>query len=92
MIPSRTPPTNPTTPPSTPSAGMLPPAKPLVWVNTYREQYLDDTVLFNTVLAERMSARGNAVVADWFIVASAPDQTVLRSDNLWQGYPHFHRT
>lgn len=63
-------------------ADMLPPAKPLVWVNTYREQYLDDTVLFNTVLAERMNARGNAVVADWFSVASAPDQTVLRSDNL----------
>ncbi len=58
------------------------PEKPLVWVNTYRSQYLDDTILFNTVLAERMKARGDAVVADWFSVASAPDQTVLRSDNL----------
>lgn len=58
------------------------PDKPLVWVNTYREQYLDDTMLFNTVLAERLKARGNAEVADWYSVASAPNQTVLRSDDL----------
>lgn len=58
------------------------PDKPLVWVNTYREQYLDDTLLFNTVLAERLKARGNAAIADWYSVASAPDQTVLRNDNL----------
>lgn len=58
------------------------PGKPLVWVNTYRKQYLADTVLFNTVLAERLEARGNAAIADWFSIASAPDQTVLRSDNL----------
>lgn len=58
------------------------PDKPLVWVNTYREQYLDDTVLFNSVLTERLKARGNAEIADWFSIASAPDQTVLRTDNL----------
>ena len=58
------------------------PNKPLVWVNTYRKQYLDATVVFNTVVAERMQARGNAAVADWFTVASAPDQTVLRGDHL----------
>ena len=62
--------------------GMLPATKPLVWVNTYRVQYLDDTVLFNTLLADRLAARGNAVVADWFAVASAPDQSVLQSDDL----------
>jgi len=61
--------------------GMLP-DKRLVWVNTYRKQYLDDTVLFNSVLAQRLNDRGNAAIADWFSVASAPDQTVLRSDNL----------
>lgn len=58
------------------------PDKPLVWVNTYREQYLDDTILFNTVLADRMKERGNAAIADWFTIASAPDQEVLRSDHL----------
>ena len=58
------------------------PDRRLVWINTYRKQYLDDTVVFNTVLAQRLHERGNAAVADWFSVASAPDQTVLRSDNL----------
>ena len=58
------------------------PNRRLVWVNTYRKQFLDDTVLFNTVLAQRLMDRGNAVIADWFTVASAPDQTVLRSDGL----------
>ena len=61
---------------------MLPASKPLVWVNTYREQYLDDTLMFNLVLEERMKARGHAVVADWYSVASAPDQTVLQGDRL----------
>ncbi|MEQ1698511.1 MAG: GDSL-type esterase/lipase family protein [Ilumatobacteraceae bacterium] len=61
---------------------MLPPSKPMVWVNTYREQYLDDTLVFNLVLEQRMTERGNAVVADWYSVASAPDQTVLRGDRL----------
>lgn len=61
---------------------MLPPSKPLVWVNTYREQYLDDTLMFNLVLEQRMTERGNAAIADWYTVASAPDQTVLRGDNL----------
>lgn len=61
---------------------MLPPRTPVVWVNTYREQYLDDTILFNSVLDERLGDRDNAVVADWFSVAAAEDQSVLRSDNL----------
>ncbi len=58
------------------------PDKRLVWVNTYRKQFLDDTVLFNTVLADRLQKRGDAAIADWFSIASAPDQTVLRSDDL----------
>lgn len=58
------------------------PGKRLVWVNTYREQYLDDTAVFNSVLAQRLQDRGNAVVADWYSVASAPGQSVLRSDHL----------
>ena len=62
--------------------GMLPVAKSLVWVNTYREQFPEDTLVFNGVLADRLRARGNAVVADWFAVASAPEQTVLHSDKL----------
>jgi lysophospholipase L1-like esterase len=53
-----------------------------VWVNTYREQYLDATKVFNLVLLQRIQSRGHAVVADWFSVASAPNETVLRSDRL----------
>jgi lysophospholipase L1-like esterase len=61
---------------------MLPKNAPLVWVNTYREQYLDATKVFNLVLLQRIQSRGHAVVADWFSVASAPNETVLRSDRL----------
>ncbi|MDO8361651.1 MAG: GDSL-type esterase/lipase family protein [Actinomycetota bacterium] len=61
---------------------MLPPPTPLAWVNVYRPQYPEHTVMFNDVLAQRMAARGNAVVADWYSVASGPDQSVLRADNL----------
>ena len=37
---------------------MLPAFKPIVWVNTYREQYLDDTLVFNLVLEQRMTTSG----------------------------------
>lgn len=62
--------------------GMLDDQVPLVWVNTYRPQYPELTDVFNLVLSERIGKRPNAVVADWFSVASAPDQQVLRSDDL----------
>lgn len=55
---------------------------PLVWMNAYRRQYGDATNVFNLVLQQRMEARGNAVVADWFSLASAPDADLLGSDNL----------
>ena len=61
---------------------LLPREVPLVWVNTYRAQYPDDTLLFNQELQERITERGNAVVADWYSIASAPDQMILRSDRL----------
>lgn len=61
---------------------MLPEETPLVWVNTYREQYLDDTNVFNLVLQQRIDERDNAVVVDWFGAATAPDADILRSDNL----------
>jgi lysophospholipase L1-like esterase len=62
--------------------GMLPADVPLVWVNAYRPQYVDHTNMFNMVLQQRISDRANATVADWFTVASSPDQNVLRSDDL----------
>lgn len=61
---------------------MLPTEVPLVWVNCYRPQYMDHTNMFNMVLQQRIDDRPNAVVTDWFAAASAPDQEVLRSDDL----------
>lgn len=61
---------------------LLPPAVPLVWVNVYRSSDLRETRVFNEVLDEVMSARGDAVIADWYAVATDPDIDVLRSDDL----------
>ncbi len=55
---------------------------PLVWVNVYRETNLRETKIFNGVLNGVLAARGHAVVADWFSVATDPDVDVLRSDHL----------
>jgi lysophospholipase L1-like esterase len=61
---------------------LLPRAAPLVWMNVYREQYPELSLVFNEVLQRRITARGNAVVADWYSLASAPKQTVLRDDGI----------
>ncbi len=61
---------------------LLPADAAVVWVNTYRPSSLDHTEMFNLVLAGRLQSRGNAVVADWFSVASDPEQTILQSDDL----------
>jgi lysophospholipase L1-like esterase len=61
---------------------MLPPDVPLVWVNVDRPQYEDDTNVFNLVLEQRITERGNAVIADWFALASDPEADLLRSDEL----------
>lgn len=61
---------------------MIPIDTPLVWVNVDRPQYADDTTVFNQVLEGRIAARGSAVVADWFALASDPNADLLRSDDL----------
>jgi lysophospholipase L1-like esterase len=55
---------------------------PLVWVNTYRRQYLDDTSVFNLVLQQRINDRPNALVVDWFAAVTALDADLLRSDDI----------
>jgi lysophospholipase L1-like esterase len=60
---------------------MLPADTPLVWVDTYRVQYLDDTKLFNQILREEVGSRPNSVVASWYAVATSPDD-VLQSDQV----------
>jgi lysophospholipase L1-like esterase len=61
---------------------LLPRTTPLVWMNVYRQQYPELSLVFNGVLQQRIDARGNAVVADWHSAASAPKQTVLRDDGI----------
>lgn len=39
---------------------------PLVWVNTYAADRLPDTERFNQVLQTVVTARGNAVIGDWY--------------------------
>jgi lysophospholipase L1-like esterase len=62
--------------------GMLPVSTPLVWVNTYRRQYLEDTNVFNLVLQQRINDRPNALVVDWFAAVTALDADLLRSDDI----------
>ena len=61
---------------------LLPADTPVLWVNTFRADQLGDTVTYNTTLQEQLEARGNAVLTDWFTIASAPDQQVLSGDGV----------
>ena len=55
---------------------------PLVWVNVYRSSDLRETKVFNAVLDGVIAARGDAIVADWYSIATDPDVDVLRSDHV----------
>jgi lysophospholipase L1-like esterase len=61
---------------------LFPKATPVVWMNVYRQQYPELSLVFNAVLQQRIDARANAVVADWHTTASAPKQSVLRDDGI----------
>ena len=61
---------------------LLPPPVPMVWVNVYRSSDVSETQIFNGVLDEVLADRGDAIVADWYSIASDPDRDVLRSDDL----------
>lgn len=58
------------------------PKGPLLWVDVYRRDYLDDTKTFNTVLRDRLAERGDASVASWFDLASRRNQKILQPDRL----------
>jgi lysophospholipase L1-like esterase len=53
---------------------------PLVWVDTYYRDQSDGADLVNAVVADRLSRRGDAVMAPWNAFASGDD--VLRSDGI----------
>ena len=61
---------------------MLPDDVPLVWVNAFRGDYPDESRQFDAVLADTLRDRDRTVVVDWASVASAPDQHVLRDDDV----------
>ena len=61
---------------------LLPPPVRLEWVNVYRPSDVRQTKVFNQVLAAQLEVRGDAVVADWYSVASDPNRDVLRDDNV----------
>lgn len=61
---------------------LLPTDRPLVWVNTYRRQYLEYTAMFNEVLQERLDDRPRAKVADWFTLVTDPSVDYLQDDRL----------
>ena len=57
-------------------------AVPLVWVDVYNPNQLAGTKMFNLVLRDRATARGNATVLSWFDLASDPAEKILRSDHI----------
>lgn len=56
---------------------LLPADAPLVWVDAYRDDYRDDSVLFDEALRARLGERDGTVVASWYDLASA-DPSILR--------------
>ncbi len=56
---------------------LLPDDRPLVWVDTYRDDYLDDTREFNEAMAATLGSRDGTVVVSWFDVVG-DDPSILR--------------
>lgn len=62
--------------------GMIAADLPLVWVDVYRPEYIDASRTFNQLVRERLAARGNARVADWFSRASDDSLRLLQGDRI----------
>jgi lysophospholipase L1-like esterase len=61
---------------------LIAPATPVVWVDTYLPDRLDNCIVMNTELRRILSARGSAAVASWFEANQAPGESLLRSDRI----------
>jgi lysophospholipase L1-like esterase len=57
----------------------IPAEAPIVWVDCYLTNYVDESAAFDTTLRQVLAARGNATVVDW--ATMAPQDGVL-SDNV----------
>ena len=60
----------------------LPPDTPLVWVDVYRFDHMDDTVAFNTILRDEIDQRDDSIVVSWFDQASTRGDEILRKDQV----------
>jgi hypothetical protein len=58
----------------------VPDEVPLVWVDTYYDDQLEGAAFVNTVVADRLARRGNAVMARWSDVANGDG--VLSQDGV----------
>lgn len=56
---------------------LLPDDRPLVWVDAYRDDYVDDSAVFDEALRAQLSDRDGTVVVSWFDIAAA-DPSLLR--------------
>ncbi|MCB0999046.1 MAG: SGNH/GDSL hydrolase family protein [Ilumatobacteraceae bacterium] len=56
---------------------LLPDDRPLVWIDAYRDDYVDDSLTFGEVLRAELGARDGTLVMSWFDVAGA-DTSILR--------------
>lgn len=61
---------------------IIPRAAPLAWIDTYREDHLAGSELFNRVLREALATRGHAVVGDWYQRCAQPDARILGLDGV----------
>jgi lysophospholipase L1-like esterase len=60
----------------------LPADRPLVWVDVYRFDHFDDTLVFNSVLREEIATRPDSVVVSWFDQAATRTKEIVQSDRV----------
>ena len=63
-------------------AEMIPEDAPLVWVDAFRGDYVDESRVFDEALRDELDGRDDTVVVSWSDIASTPGQTVLRDDDV----------
>jgi lysophospholipase L1-like esterase len=60
----------------------IPGSKPVVWVDAFVSAQPEATLAWNALLRRKLSSRGHATVANWYVLASDPKRDILRKDDL----------
>lgn len=60
----------------------IPPDTPLVWVDVYRFDHMDDTIAFNMILRDEIDQRDDSIVVSWFDQAATRGDELLRKDQV----------